>query len=416
MAKITYFDNNQGFYSFEDVEDYTLTRGTTTYTLELNGAYDPERQAYKIVFAIEGLQTFNPPGDYSGIDMPVEGTITAVTMYNDSDEKIMEITGLKADLVPINLYLLEDEGYNLFQDIYATDFKITGADGNGRASGWDGDDISTGSLKDVVKAGDGNDYIKDQGGKDVYIGGDGWDTVSYEDAIHNPGRGNKGIVVNLKKGVVKGPDGNTDKVKSIEMIRGTNKNDKFTGSNGNDGFYGNAGKDNFNGGKGWDWVNYGREDDRGGFVGIDVDLSTGIGYDTFGQKDKLKKIEQVVGSVFDDVIRDDAKDNELRGGDGDDALHFSQGNDVAEGGEGADVFYFHGDDFGFDAIKDFEDGVDRIQITEATQFEDLTITADDEHIFIEFGTDNRIQLTNAVFEDGLVVGDITSADFIWTMG
>lgn len=92
--------------------------------------------------------------------------------------------------------------------------------------------------------------------------------------------------------------------------------------------------------------------------------------------DRLTSIENVVGSSADDFVIGSGASNLLAGGDGADSLNArggddrvwgQAGNDVMWGGEGADAFLFYRDlnnkvNIGHDTIKDFESGIDRLEI------------------------------------------------------
>lgn len=148
---------------------------------------------------------------------------------------------------------------------------IYGGNGNDSIDGRSGNDIIyAGDLNDVVRAGTGNDYI-DAGsgndkiyagsnddfiisgtGRDVVDGGSGIDTVSYL-AIDSA------INVDIHRKKVTG--GDSDTLKSIENVIGTNYNDTFrgnrldndlNGAGGNDFIRGMTGQDTLTGGSGKD--------------------------------------------------------------------------------------------------------------------------------------------------------------------
>jgi serralysin len=78
-----------------------------------------------------------------------------------------------------------------------------------------------------------------------------------------------------------------------------------------------------------------------------------------------------------DQLEGDDGNDRLLGGAGRDTLEGDQGNDVLTGGGGADVFRYSGGDDA-DVVTDFQDGVDRILISDPAidGFEDLTVAED----------------------------------------
>lgn len=209
---------------------------------------------------------------------------------------------------------------------------------------------------DSLYGGAGNDILEGGGGADYLDGGDGLhDTASYE------GSG-AGVVVNLAKGLGAGGDAEGDILVNIEGVKGSNYsdtligddgnnflyglagNDQLFGGNGRDYLYGGADNDTLNGGAGDDWLDGGAGADvLDGSTGADtasygqstggvvINLMTGTGSGGDAQGDTLIDIENVNGSLFDDVIVGDAGANRLHGWGGTDTL---------TGNGGADHFIF----------------------------------------------------------------------------
>ena len=97
------------------------------------------------------------------------------------------------------------------------------------------------------------------------------------------------------------------------------------------------------------------------------------------------------------------------GGAGDDYLIGNAANNSLTGRGGADVFVFTIDGGGNDLIADFEDGIDRVDVSDLRseyRLRDVTITSDLSGTTLSYG-DNAI-----VFAD-IDQGDITKADFIF---
>jgi Ca2+-binding RTX toxin-like protein len=128
---------------------------------------------------------------------------------------------------------------------------------------------------------------------------------------------------------------------------GTSGNNKFVGLKGvQDFFIGLAGRDTFrgNGGK-EDTADYSRDAEAGATHGIVVNLlgngrQAGLPADTavdsFGFRDKLVSVPNVVGTEFADRIYGGAHANVLRGGAGNDLVSGHNGNDRIFGDEGSD--------------------------------------------------------------------------------
>ena len=118
--------------------------------------------------------------------------------------------------------------------------------------------------------------------------------------------------------------------------------DTIMGTSGDDWLAGGAGADTIDGGAGMDWVSY-----YGSDVGVNVDLSPGgVNRGGHAEGDVLKNIENVYGSMHNDVVTGGISDNMLlgnqgddmlAGGGGDDTLHGGMGNDELMGGRGDDM-------------------------------------------------------------------------------
>ncbi len=138
----------------------------------------------------------------------------------------------------------------------------------------------------------------------------------------------------------------------------SNKNDKLyggagddvlLGGEGDDWLEGGAGKDVLNGGSGHDVASYINSPDAvrihmGTSFPYDADPSNPVEGDSIG--DTFIEIEQVNGSLYDDMITGDGNANDLYGYNGNDKLFGSvgadnlfgmEGNDYLEGGPGEDT-------------------------------------------------------------------------------
>ncbi len=130
-----------------------------------------------------------------------------------------------------------------------------------------------------------------------------------------------------------------------DIISGLAGNDILFGGAGNDLLIGGTGADDIYGGEGIDTVDY-----SGSTSGINLTLTTlgitsyGIGIGGSASGDKLRDIENVIGSGHGDLIIGDQQENLIDGG---------AGRDYLAGGSGADQFIFK-EDYGKDTILDFD--------------------------------------------------------------
>jgi Ca2+-binding RTX toxin-like protein len=134
-----------------------------------------------------------------------------------------------------------------------------------------------------------------------------------------------------------------------DALRGNALKNRLVGMRGDDRLEGGGAGDVLQGGSGADTAAYARSTAR-----VEVDLRSGRGIGGDAQGDVLRGIENLVGSRFGDKLIGNGGSNRLDGGGG---------NDVLVGGYGADTFVFAGGSFGRDSVLDFEDGIDRIDLS-----------------------------------------------------
>lgn len=138
--------------------------------------------------------------------------------------------------------------------------------------------------------------------------------------------------------------------------------DDLSGGKGNDTLRGGDGIDTLNGGNGDDQLSGGAQSDSlWGYQGSDT-LNGDAGGDTlFGGAGN----DSLVGGSGTDTLHGGAGADDLRGGNGNDTIDGGTGDDTLRGGAAADHFFFDTGvptDFGTDHIRDYEDGVDKIDI------------------------------------------------------
>lgn len=154
-------------------------------------------------------------------------------------------------------------------------------------------------------------------GNDTINGGAGLDEVLHD---ADPA----GVVVDLALGRATDGWGNTDTLSGIERARGSAYRDTLLGNGGANYLRGQAGSDILDGRGGIDEVLYTSDVD-----GVVVNLGTGTARDSWGGTDRLRNIENVRGSAFDDTLIGNGGANRLTGGNGDDTLVGGAGLDMA---------------------------------------------------------------------------------------
>ena len=272
--------------------------------------------------------------------------------------------------------------------------------------GGDGDDLlSAGGGSDKLYGGRGNDFISDQfGGTNFFYGEAGDDTFEGNAVVIDGGDGEdtyrapfgSGVVIDLTSSQfvsvenvsVSGPAnysvtafgteqankliatpwnvngegtavtfqgrggndiltgaGGADRLNGDDgddILTGGDGGDTLLGGEGNDALFGGSGDDSLDGGPGSDTVSY----DQNGTAGVTVNLQVGTASSIETGSDTLAFVENVIGSIFSDVLTGDdqvnrlegrAGDDRLTGGAGADTLNGGTGNDRLDGGSGADI-------------------------------------------------------------------------------
>lgn len=355
----------------------------------------------------------------SGDDALVGGAqIDAVQFSNSTGAVTVNLelgtsTGFGTD----TLLNIENISGSAFDDVLVGDTKdnaIFGAGGN-----------------DVLISGAGGDTVIGGAGDDALDGGEGIDSAQFIDATGS-------VTVNLELGTSTGFG--TDTLRNIENVvgsafgdvlvgdsqnnalSGAEGNDFLIGGDGSDMLNGDAGNDILSGGNGKDILSGGAGDDslNGGddidtaqfidataAVTVNLELGASIGFGS----DTLVNIENVLGSVYNDVLTGDAQNNTLSGGDGDDIVLGSDGSDTLygeagrdilsggkdkdlltggagddtlDGGEGMDVASFSGSRSSYEltqagsswSISSAAEGTDVLMNIERLQFSDRTVALD----------------------------------------
>jgi Ca2+-binding RTX toxin-like protein len=209
------------------------------------------------------------------------------------------------------------------------------------------DNIQLSPEADIMSGFDGHDTILGNGGGDILLGGKGEDIIG-------GGEGDDRLNGNAHADRLFGEDGE-------DLLLGSGGDDRLFGGNDNDTLKGGGGNDILSGGSG---------------------------------RDKL------IGNGGNDELEGGDGNDILSGGAGNDILNGGPGNDLMKGLTGLDVFVYELGN-GADTIKDFEDGLDRIDLTDFL-FGDTSaalnfasqVGAD---VVFDFGDGNTLTILNVLF-------------------
>lgn len=310
------------------------------------------------LFIIDGQDTVTDTGSsgYDKAQINDANGVAAVLAGWSGVERVNGFTGddqLDGSSLTTGTLLFGDDGNDT----------LTGGSGGDVLIGGNGDDILTGNGgNDIMLGNAGNDTFDGGAGDDVFFIGESGDVVTdggsgFDKAVITDTNGlsiNVGSWLNVERinGLTGDDTINANGMATGVTLVGSGGNDTLTGGSGNDTFYGGADNDTLIGGAGAD---------------------------------------ALIGSAGDDNIDGGA------------------GNDFYLGGTGADVFMWS-DGFGVDVVKDFTDGIDRLDFTNhsgVNALGDLTINQSGNHTVITMAIPNGDQITLA---DTLATS-LTGADF-----
>lgn len=256
----------------------------------------------------------------SGDDTMTGGAGNDVYYVDSTSDVVVELSGGGTDRVMTSVdYTLPDEVENLWA---SNSFTTTPLSLRGNA------------LANSLAGGNGVDTLEGGAGADVLDGGGGFDVASYQHS-------SAGVTVNLTTGAASGGDAEGDTLTNIERLTGSAFNDVLTGDSlmnildggdGDDLLEGRASADTLIGGDGIDTVTYANS----AFL-VYVDLAAGTGGANDAHGDTLSGIENVIGSVGNDILTGNDDDNVLDGAAANDTLNGGLGDDTLIGGAGADV-------------------------------------------------------------------------------
>lgn len=325
------------------------------------------------------------------------GVLSLITSFQDSASTSLE--------VPLGVAVVEFDGRYFALTTGGIDDGITA--------------IEIGAEDDVLAGDEQGNAIFGLGGQDALIGERGPDTL-------NGGVGNNLLAGGLQNDLVIGGDGNdiligdagNDTLEGgvgIDTLIGGGGNDSLRGEDGNDQFISGGGADTALGGDGDDTIFGG--DGADSLVGGDDDdrLNGGGSADTIFGSDGD---DHLFGADGKDVLGGGDGEDTLFGADGSDTLNGGANNDRLVGGQGFDkyrtgqgadiVVVKQGD--GRDKILDFQNGADRIDVTDFgfANFGavDALASAFGAGIIIDFGTGDELIIEN------FTLGQFNAADVI----
>ena len=213
-------------------------------------------------------------------------------------------------------------------------FRIVSANA-GHLNGLDGTRFE--SIENLVGGSAGDRFVFDDGASlDGTIDGkEGADTLDYAAFTTD-------VEVHLLTGLAAGVNGGRPGgVTGIENAIGGQGDDSLTGDDNDNVLIGNAGQDWLDGAGGIDTVDYA---DAPGSVRVILGGHNPPGAgnapaDGWGSRDRLRSIENVIGSAQDDFILGSVGPNVLDGGAGNDVIMGLPGDDLLIGGPGDDILH-----------------------------------------------------------------------------
>ena len=303
---------------------------------------------------------------YDAAGLPTAGTVTGFSIKQEG-VSILVASDLSATLASIFLLVTGQSSGNtpVAPDPVTLMGVLFGGDDVYYGSGRDDDVVGRGG-NDTFFGGLGDDWFAGGAGTDWIDGGGGWNGAYF----HDQGA-SQGVVVDLNRAtgqVLNDGFGNVETLVRVVNLDGSEWADRLTGNasdnriwghDGNDSLYGGRGYDDVYGGWGNDSVNGGAGDDwLGGGEGVDsLDGGEGINAATFyydsafqgavvnlalssgqvlddghGHAETLRRIVNVEGTRWGDVLTGGAAANSLWGDEGNDTLSGGAGNDGVYGG------------------------------------------------------------------------------------
>ena len=199
--------------------------------------------------------------------------------------------------------------------------------------------IARGTVMENYVAGRGDDTIignaadnvlEGRAGADSIDGAGGSDTAAYTGS-------DAAVTVNLADGTAMGGHAEGDTLTSIENLTGSAHDDTLIGDAAANVLEGGDGADTLDGAGGSDTASYSDSD-----LAVTIDLSGATAAGGHAAGDTLTRIENLLGSRYNDRLTGDAGANRLDGGPGSDLLTGKAGADTLNGGPGSDTAVYAG--------------------------------------------------------------------------
>ena len=114
--------------------------------------------------------------------------------------------------------------------------------------------------------------------------------------------------------------------------------------------------------------------------------------------------DQLIGQKGADQLLGGADDDQLQGDAGDDRLDGGSGFDSLSGGKGRDLFVLGGNDG--DRIRDFQNGIDRLELPTSLTFSDLSLVQQGQNVALQVGNST---LANLI---GVQATQLDASDFL----
>ncbi|GGW38323.1 hypothetical protein GCM10011452_28320 [Gemmobacter lanyuensis] len=346
----TYFQDWPGQLFRGDAHATVTTRTSTRFVYEF-GAGAGEFADYRV--EVTGTEfTYNR-------DEPIGGTMNRVRVLDPSGTAILTYSNLGSHPISRDLDqfyasifgTMADDGQGIEANPYvAASLLMAGNDTITGSEGEDGQGVIGFDLgDDVYFMRGGDDWLTAGMGNDTLDGGDGFDTYTLTESNYIMGGvAFRGATVNLQTGIAQDPWGGTDTLSNIEAARGSRFGDVLIGQNWDrSSLMGLRGRDTLDGGANTytlsgdidddrrDEVRYDRDAKDGGRRGIVVDLETnfdnnsitGTIRDGFGNVDRVRDVERVIGTRFNDSFVGSQVGNVFAGGEGIDSYDGQAGFD-----------------------------------------------------------------------------------------
>ena len=205
------------------------------------------------------------------------------------------------------------------------------------------DNLRGSRFDDVLTGDDDRNRFEGDDGADTIDGfeDNNWALYTHSDAavtvaLNGP-IDDEGFIIGHSGGHAEG-----DRLKNIINLGGSRFDDHLIGDENDNWFEGFYGADKIDGGEGVDWSDYSNS-----YAGVMVSLNGPIDADGFvightgghAEGDRLKDIEGIKGSKFNDILTGNNDRDWLSGSEGNDILYGLDGNDALLGEEGHDIIY-----------------------------------------------------------------------------